>query len=38
MEGLKQWLPGRISGYAALNAAVDRTGFLQRFLNPETVR
>jgi len=32
MEGLKQWLPGRVSGYAALNRAVDRFRFLDRFL------
>jgi phosphonate transport system substrate-binding protein len=32
MEGLKQWLPGRLSGYGALNRAVDRCGFLDRFL------
>ena len=27
LEGLKAWLPGRISGYGALEAAVDETGF-----------
>jgi phosphonate transport system substrate-binding protein len=27
LEGLKQWLPGRVSGYAQLDAAVDATGF-----------
>jgi phosphonate transport system substrate-binding protein len=32
MEGLKQWLPGRLSGYTALNRAVDRFGFLDAFL------
>jgi ABC-type phosphate/phosphonate transport system substrate-binding protein len=32
MEGLQRWLPGRTSGYAALNRAVDRTGFLDAFL------
>jgi phosphonate transport system substrate-binding protein len=32
MEGLKQWQPGRVSGYAALNQAVDRFGFLNAFL------
>lgn len=32
MEGLKQWLPGRTSGYGALNRAVDRSGFLDAFL------
>jgi ABC-type phosphate/phosphonate transport system substrate-binding protein len=32
MEGLKRWKPGRVSGYAALNRAVDRFGFLKTFL------
>jgi phosphonate transport system substrate-binding protein len=32
MEGLKQWQLGRVSGYAALNRAVDRFGFLDKFL------
>jgi phosphonate transport system substrate-binding protein len=32
LEGLKQWLPGRLSGYAALNRAVDRFGSLEFFL------
>ncbi len=27
LEGLKQWLPGRTSGYAQLERAVDQTGF-----------
>jgi ABC-type phosphate/phosphonate transport system substrate-binding protein len=27
LEGLKQWLPGRVEGYAQLEAAVDRSGF-----------
>jgi hypothetical protein len=27
LEGLKQWLPGRTSGYAQLEHAVDATGF-----------
>ncbi len=26
LEGLKQWVPGRVSGYAQLSAAVDRFG------------
>jgi ABC-type phosphate/phosphonate transport system substrate-binding protein len=30
LEGLKQWLPGRTSGYAALGRAVDATGFCGR--------
>jgi len=33
MEGLRQWLPGRTTGYGALNRAVDRTGFLEPFLD-----
>jgi ABC-type phosphate/phosphonate transport system substrate-binding protein len=32
MEGLKQWLPGRVSGYGALNRAVDRFGAIDVFL------
>jgi phosphonate transport system substrate-binding protein len=32
LEGLRKWLPGRISGYDALNDAVDRTGYLDAFL------
>ncbi len=32
MEGLKQWLPGRQSGYSALNRAVDRFGSLNAFM------
>ena len=27
LEGLKQWLPGRLDGYAQLEAAVDSSGF-----------
>jgi ABC-type phosphate/phosphonate transport system substrate-binding protein len=27
LEGLRQWMPGRVSGYAQLEAAVDRLGF-----------
>ena len=26
LEGLKQWVPGRVSGYAQLAAAIDRFG------------
>jgi len=33
MEGLKKWLPGRVSGYSALNAAVDRFDFLQKIFS-----
>lgn len=32
LEGLRQWLPGRVSGYAALNRAVDRAGGIGAFL------
>jgi phosphonate transport system substrate-binding protein len=32
MEGLKRWLPGRIEGYALLSEAVDRTGYLNSFV------
>ena len=30
LEGLTRWLPGRSSGYAALEAAVDGFGFYDR--------
>lgn len=32
MEGLKAWLPGRVSGYAQLERAVDRFGTLDAWL------
>ncbi|HEU5179233.1 MAG TPA: PhnD/SsuA/transferrin family substrate-binding protein [Candidatus Polarisedimenticolia bacterium] len=32
MEGLKQWLPGRVNGYAQLNRAVDAFGTLDAWL------
>lgn len=32
LEGLTKWMPGRTSGYAILNRAVDRTGLLDEFL------
>jgi ABC-type phosphate/phosphonate transport system substrate-binding protein len=32
LEGLKQWRPGRTSGYAQLARACDRTGWLAPFL------
>ncbi len=32
MEGLKQWLPGRASGYAALAGALDRFGTIDAFV------
>lgn len=33
LEGLKSWRPGRTSGYALLQRACDRFGFLQPFLH-----
>lgn len=33
MEGLKKWLPGRVSGYAALEQAVDRYHYLDAWLS-----
>jgi phosphonate transport system substrate-binding protein len=32
LEGLKQWVPGRITGYAQLAAAVDRFGTIDAFV------
>jgi ABC-type phosphate/phosphonate transport system substrate-binding protein len=32
LEGLKQWMPGRISGYAQLTQAVDRFGTIDSFV------
>jgi ABC-type phosphate/phosphonate transport system substrate-binding protein len=32
MEGLKQWMPGRTSGYAQLRAAVERFGTIDQFV------
>jgi len=32
LEGLKQWLPGRVDGYAPLAAAVDRLGAIDWFV------
>ena len=32
LEGLKAWRPGRTEGYAALERAVDRTGYLDEWL------
>ncbi len=32
LEGLKAWRPGRTKGYAALERAVDRTGYLDEWL------
>lgn len=33
LEGLKVWKPGRTSGYAQLERAVDRTGFVDAWLD-----
>jgi phosphonate transport system substrate-binding protein len=33
LERLKKWVPGRVSGYAQLAAAVDRFGTIDRFVN-----
>lgn len=33
LEGLSRWMPGRTSGYAVLNRAVDRMGYLDGFLS-----
>jgi ABC-type phosphate/phosphonate transport system substrate-binding protein len=38
MEGLKQWLPARTSGYAALSAALDRFGSADRFVRSVAAR
>ena len=32
LEGLKEWVPGRVSGYAQLAAAVDRFGTIDSFV------
>ena len=32
LEGLKKWVPGRTSGYAQLEEACDRFGWLEPFL------
>jgi hypothetical protein len=32
MEGLKQWMPWRTSGYAQLRAAVERFGTIDQFV------
>jgi phosphonate transport system substrate-binding protein len=33
MEGLKQWVPGRVSGYAQLSAAIERFKTIEPFVN-----
>jgi ABC-type phosphate/phosphonate transport system substrate-binding protein len=38
LEGLKQWLPGRTSGYAALSAALDRFGSADHFVRAVAAR
>lgn len=35
MEGLKQWLPGRVSGYALLDEAVDALGTIEPWLRAQ---
>ena len=32
LEGLKAWVPGRVSGYAQLAAAIDRFGTIAAFV------
>jgi phosphonate transport system substrate-binding protein len=32
LEGLKEWVPGRVTGYAQLSAAVDRLGTIDAFV------
>jgi len=32
LEGLKQWVPGRVSGYGQLSAAVDRFATIDAFV------
>jgi phosphonate transport system substrate-binding protein len=38
LEGLKQWVPGRVDGYAQLSAAVDRLGTIDRFVDDLVAR
>lgn len=38
MEGLKQWVAGRTSGYAQLRAAVDRFGTIDQFVRQSAPR
>jgi phosphonate transport system substrate-binding protein len=38
LEGLKQWVPGRVNGYAPLSAAVDRLGTIDTFVNEVAAR
>jgi ABC-type phosphate/phosphonate transport system substrate-binding protein len=38
LEGLKQWVPGRVSGYAELAAAIDRFETIEPFINDVLTR
>jgi ABC-type phosphate/phosphonate transport system substrate-binding protein len=38
MEGLRQWMPGRTSGYAPLRAAVERFGIIDEFVRRLTAQ
>ena len=38
LEGLKRWMPGRVEGYAQLNAALDRFGTVDTFVNTLVAR
>lgn len=38
LEGLKQWVPGRVDGYAPLSAAVDRLGTIDGFVKDFVAR
>jgi phosphonate transport system substrate-binding protein len=38
MEGLKQWMPGRASGYVQLRAAVERFGTIDEFVRGSSAR
>ena len=38
LEGLKAWKPGRTSGFAQLNAAVDAFGTLETWLDVAAAR
>ena len=33
LEGLKQWVPGRVSGYAQLSVAIERFKTVEPFVN-----
>jgi len=38
LEGLKQWVPGRTSGYAQLAASIDRFATIDPFINDMLIR